>query len=486
MNITPSLNHLLSEINRLAFTVDRIEKEMGVLRKENQDLKQENQLLKLENQNLKQENQTLKQENQTLKRDLERIKIKKNSNNSHIPPSQDIARKNKSLRQKSDKKQGGQFGHDGHTLKMVDTPDEVKDYQPNYCKLCGENLSQIPAILIGSRQTVEIPPIEPLIIQHNVYRKICNCGYCADAAFPENITAPISYGSSVQGLVSYLHTRQYLPYDRMKEFFNDVLGVSLSGGSLRNMIHRTANKALPYYEEIKNRLLKSSVVGSDETSVKVNGDKNWMWTWQNSNLTFITHSDNRGFDTIKEHFKDGLPNTILLHDRYACHFQTTTATHQICLVHLQRDLQYLNDLYKDKCAWVLSFRNLIKEAMELKKQLSIQDHYQPHQLRNEMEERLCNLLKEEIDHNFKKAISLQKSLRKHQNYILTFLYHPKVPPDNNGSEQAIRNIKVKQKVSGLFRSISGAEDFAILRSLTDTVLKSGQNVLAALTLISNT
>jgi len=171
---------------------------MGVLRKENQDLKQENQLLKLENQNLKQENQTLKQENQTLKRDLERIKIKKNSNNSHIPPSQDIARKNKSLRQKSDKKQGGQFGHDGYTLKMVDTPDEVKDYQPNYCKLCGEDLTQIPAILIGSRQTVEIPPIEPLIVQHNVYRKICNCGYCADAAFPENITAPISYGSSVQ------------------------------------------------------------------------------------------------------------------------------------------------------------------------------------------------------------------------------------------------------------------------------------------------
>lgn len=479
MNITPTLSHLLSEINKLVSTVDRLEKEVSALRKENQDLKQENQLLKLENQNLK-------RENQNLKRELECLKIKKNSNNSHIPPSQDIARKNKSLRQKSDKKQGGQFGHEGQTLKMVETPDEVINYQPNYCKLCGEDLSLTPAILIGSRQTVEIPPIKPLIVQHNVYRKICNCGHCAVAAFPKNITAPISYGSSVQGLVSYLHTRQYLPYERMKEFFNDVLGISVSGGSLRNLIHRTADKALPYYEEIKNRLLTSSVVGSDETSVKVNGSKHWMWTWQNSHLTFITHSGNRGFDTIKEHFKDGLPNTVLLHDRYACHFQTSAVTHQICLVHLQRDLQYLNDLYKDKCSWVLSFRELVKEAMELKKQLSIQDYYQPNLLRNEMEEKLSNLMEEEIDHNFKKAISLQKSLRKHQDYILTFLYHPKVPPDNNGSEQAIRNIKVKQKVSGLFRSLSGAEDFAVLRSITDTVLKSGQNVLAALTLISNT
>lgn len=477
MNISPSLNHLLSEVNRLGSAVGKLEKGMSELREENRGLK-------LENKKLRQENLVLKQDNQALKRELEQVKTKKNSDNSHIPPSQDMTRKNKSLRQKSGKKQGGQSGHEGHTLKIVDTPDEVKDYYPDYCKGCGTDLSQTPSVLLGSRQTIEIPPIRPVIVQHNVHGKVCNCGYCTEAAFPESAAAPIGYGASVHGLASYLHTRQYLPYERMKEFFNDVLNISMSSGTLRNMIHRTAIKAMPYYNEIKKRLQNSASVGSDETSVKVNGNKDWMWTWQSNNLTFITHSDNRGFATIEEHFKDGLPNTVLQHDRYACHFKTTVAAHQICLVHLQRDLQYLNDLYKNECRWVLDFRRLIKEAVDLKKMLSIPDYYPPNQGRTEIEENLSGLLNEKIDSKFKNAVALQKSLLKHHDSILTFLYHPKVPPDNNRSEQAIRNIKVKQKISGLFRSESGAADFAILRSITDTVLKSSQNVLGALTLIS--
>jgi len=246
---------------------------------------------------------------------------------------------------------------------MVDRPDEIKDYRPNYCNRCGEDLSGRPAVLLGSRQSVEIPPIRPFIVQHNVYGKVCSCGHCNETDFPENVTAPINYGSGIQALASYFHTRQYLPYERMKELFKDIMGVSMSSGTLRNMIYRMATKAQPYYSEIKNRIQSSASVGSDETSVKVNGNKHWMWTWQSNGLTFITHSDNRGFATIEEHFKDGLPHSVLQHDRYACRFKTKVAAHQICLVHLLRDLQYLNDLYKNKCRWVLDFRQLIEKAI---------------------------------------------------------------------------------------------------------------------------
>ena len=86
--------------------------------------------------------------------------------------------------------------------------------------------------------------------------------------------------------------------------------------------------------------------------------------------------------------------------------------------------------------------------------------------------------------NHSKARTMQKKLLNHQQSILYFLYHPKVPPDNNGAERAIRNIKVKQKISGQFKSEDGANSFAVLRSLIDTTIKSGQNVLNALSLIA--
>lgn len=121
--------------------------------------------------------------------------------------------------------------HDGHTLKMVDMPDAVKDYQLHYYKYCGMDLSQTPAVLLGSRQIIETPPIKPVIVQYNIYGKVCNCVHCTEATFPESISAPVSYGTSVHGLAAYLHTRQ-LPYERMKEFFNDVLNISMSGGTL--------------------------------------------------------------------------------------------------------------------------------------------------------------------------------------------------------------------------------------------------------------
>ena len=115
---------------------------------------------------------------------------------------------------------------------------------------------------------------------------------------------------------------------------------------------------------------------------------------------------------------------------------------------------------------------LVAEALDLKKQLSAPEDYQENKKRQMLLVRLHDLLHFTLNEKYKKTRNLQKSLLKHQQYILYFLYHPKVPPDNNGSERAIRNIKVKQKVSGQFKSTEGAVDFAILRSIIDTTCKS--------------
>lgn len=261
------------------------------------------------------------------------------------------------------------------------------------------------------------------------------------------------------------------------------MGLPLSVGGINHILKRLTAKALPYYDQIKERISKSVFVGTDETGVRVNGQKDWVWVWQNDDLTFITHSDNRGFKTIEENFNEGLPNSILGHDRFACHFNCEAMHHQICTPHLLRDLQYISVLYAES-RWATEMKALLGEALELKKQLTLPEYYGACHERESIQAKLLELLNCAIDEKYKKARTLQKSLLKHQQYILYFLYHPKVPPDNNGSERAIRNIKVKQKISGQFKSDEGADGFTILRSVIDTIIKSGQNVLNALSLIA--
>jgi transposase len=99
-------------------------------------------------------------------------------------------------------------------------------------------------------------------------------------------------------------------------------------------------------------------------------------------------------------------------------------------------------------------------------------------------EKFDELLLFKLNENHKKSRNLQKSLLKYHQYVFYFLYNPEVPPDNNEFERAIRNIRVKQKISGQFKSDPGADGFAILRSVIDTTIKSGQNVLNTLTLIA--
>lgn len=123
--------------------------------------------------------------------------------------------------------------------------------------------------------------------------------------------------------------------------------------------------------------------------------------------------------------------------------------------------------------------------MEVKKQMRPADYYQPYQPRSHIEGALDAMLDKEINPKHKELASFKKRIVKYRDYLLVFLYHQKVPPDNNGSERAIRNLKVKQKISGQFKAMAGAKQFAVLRSITDTAIKNGQNVLNALLLIAN-
>lgn len=433
---------------------------------------------------LRKENGQYTREIKQLKEKLAKYEHPKNSNNSSIPPSKDENRafKSKSLRKKTGRKPGGQKGHEGTTLEMTDDPDHTIEHAPEYCECCGKDIGTVPGEFVARRQEVDIPPIRPVITEHRIYKKQCSCGHVTTSDFPGGITASISYGPMIESLTGYFHSRQYIPFLRMQEIFRDIFSVPISEGGIHCLLNRLCDKAHPWYQKIWEQVMRSSVVGSDETGGRLNGKRIWVWTWQNSRYTWLTGTDNRGYKTIEESFPTGFGNTVLVHDCWRSHFQTGVQTHQLCTAHLLRELKYLEERYQHR--WPVRFTKFILDGLELKKHMDPGDYYQPLQQRTDLEKRLDRLLASRIDQNHKELVSFQKRMLKYKDFILTFLYHPKVPPDNNGSEQAIRNVKVKQKVSGQFKSWKGVNNFLILRSITDTALKNKQPVLNALNLIA--
>lgn len=429
----------------------------------------------------------LVREVQFLKQRLSKYEHPKNSNNSSVPPSKDENRpkRNQSLRQKSGLKPGGQHGHKGNTLKMVEKPDIMQEHMPCYCNRCGQNISDIPFVLAGKRQVIDIPELKISVTEHQIFSRVCTCGCETTSKYPEQANAPVSYGNNIESLTGYFHARQYIPFRRMKEFFNDVFHVPISEGGIHYLLNKLAIKAQPAYEMIKQKLLSSSlgVIGADETGVKVAGNKYWAWVWQNQDATFISITDNRGQKSITENFEKGFENAVLVHDCWASHFNTVAASHQICIAHLLRDLNYLTERYNHK--WSKVCKTLFKSALNLEKSMNSVDYYINNPRRKQIESRMKVLLDYQLPDKHEEIATFQKRMRKYRDYIFTFLYHPNVPPDNNSSERAIRNIKVKQKVSGQFKSPHGAFIFAVIRSVTDTIIKNNQNVVESLNTIAN-
>jgi transposase len=420
-----------------------------------------------------------------LEQEVHLLRNKKNSGNSSIPPSKDENRpkRNQSLRKSSGKKPGGQHGHKGKTLEMTDSPDEIIKIEPDYCQCCGESLTTLPGRKSESRQIVDIPPIQALFTEYQVFKKKCPCGHVTVPDFPQGVTSPIAYGSNIEALTGYFHARQYLPFARMQEMFNDIFNINISEGGIHCLLNRFADKVSPVYELIRQRVEQGKVVGTDETGGKVNGKKHWFWTWQTPRHTYIAHSDNRGAVTINTHFPNGFPQSTLVHDAWRAQISTTAKSHQACLSHLQRELKYLNQLYPEN-KWGNKFLLLLYGSIEFERKMKPPDYEGKNTERDKIMGRFNHLLLNPPSQEHKELYTFYKRMVRDQQHIFTFLFIPEVPPDNNASERAVRNIKVKQKISGQFKIVSAAQNFAKIRSVIDTTIKNGLSVLDALALIA--
>lgn len=417
---------------------------------------------------------------------------KKNSTNSHKPPSTDGLRKpvTKSLRKSSHRQTGGQLGHKGHTLVLTTTPDHVITYSPTHCTCCNTSLEHEAVKGYRIRQVYDLPPIQIEVTEHKVEQKECpHCHSVQEALFPSTVSHPVQYGPNIKGLIPYLTHYQCLSLKRTKEFFQDCFGHSISEGTLVNHTNGFSAQLQPFIQEVKEKILQSSVVHFDETGMRVESKTQWLHTASTPEVTFQHIHEKRG----KEAMDAGeiLPSFsgIAMHDGWKSYDVYTDCRHVLCNAHLLRDLQGIIDNAGE--SWAQQMQEFLTQALSLKKQYKGNI---PEMERKNLFTTYHSILNEPqvSSSEFKKkrkqtpSQNLWNRFVKYADRILAFLERPDIPFDNNQAERDIRMTKVKQKVSGTFRSKKGAESFCQIRSFISTMKKQKQSVLQAMSQVIET
>jgi transposase len=421
---------------------------------------------------------------------------KKDSTNSSKPPSSDIGKphRTQSLRIKSGKKPGGQIGHIGETLSFSTTPNITKTYTIKHCECCKKNISDISASGYERRQVFDIPPIEMLVTEHQ--SEIKNCPHCHTvnrAVFPAEVSQPVQYGTNIQQLAVYFTQYQLLPYRRTSEMFKDLFGLSLSQSFLVNNNTRCAVKLEPFITQLKSTLLNQPVLHVDETGFYFEGQRNWLHTICTDKHTFYGSHIKRGSEAIYDMgvlpFYDGR----LIHDFWKP-YNEFGCTHGLCNVHHLRDLTFCHQI--EQSSWAGDAKQLLLNLHE-KVMIAKNDEGATRLSKRQQQywnKKYDDLMKAGLQmhpitekvkgkRGVVKKSKTQNMLHRFINYkeqILAFTKNFLVPFGNNLAEQAIRMMKVKQKVSGCFRSKQGAQDFATIRSYIATAKKQNIPIMEAL------
>jgi transposase len=436
-----------------------------------------------------------------LQKALERIKalegqLSKNSRNSSKPPSSDGLNKPKpkSLRQKGQRKTGGQNGHAGKTLNQVENPDVVVTHTAELCETCLTSLVEVAPLGFERRQEFDLPAIQPIVTEHQAEIKTCpHCGCQTKGKFPEGITQPVQYGPRVKATASYLSHYQLLPYARLQELFEDVFKLPLSEGTLFN-VNKVCYEKLEEYEiHVKQLLIKSPVVHFDESGLRVMKKLNWLHVASTENLTHYEMHKKRGLDAMEAigilpKFKGRA-----VHDHWKPYFHYGNK-HGLCNGHHLRELTYHEEQYSQQ--WAAQLKDCLleskkevdahKEAGDLKMnpaRVSYFSRKYSHILREGLKEIPPVHTPEKKRGKPKQhpAKNLLDRLRDFKRETLAFMYDFTVPFTNNRAEQDIRMIKVKQKISGCFRSQQGSQTFCRVRGYISTARKNALNPLDALT-----
>jgi transposase len=413
-----------------------------------------------------------------LKKEIEALKhpVGKDSTNSSIPSSKELIRQTRSQRKKSGKKPGGQQGHQGHYRERTPHPDKIIQVQASHCANCGTPLGEVEGTIGQIAQEVDIPPITPLTTEYQQVVKVCACGHSNSLPLP--IEGSVKIGPHMGALITYFNVEHRIPYKRLSQVATDVLGFAISEGTIANKLRHMLSQTKEIVQQIKNHVIAAPWIGSDETGTRVAGKTWWEWVWQSPLASYFVIDPRRGYPVVQEHFTQNYQG-VIVHDGWSAQNKTQASAHQLCHAHLVRNVQYAID--KERSVWAYRVQRLLLKSQRARDAIWQKD-VSAERRKTVMQfylHALENLLEMPLVH--KEERRLQKRLIKHQEWIFTFMAYPDVPPDNNSSERAIKAAKLKDKVSGGFRSDAGASQFAHLLSLTQTLRKQHLPILATLT-----
>lgn len=423
--------------------------------------------------------------------------LAKDSHNSHKPPSSDGFRVGiKSVRVKSGKGVGGQKGHEGKSLNFAERVDEVVVHGVGKeCHRCGRSLARMRVSGYERRQVWDIPEIKMRVVEHRALVKRCpGCGESVRGEFPEEVKSPVQYGEKIKSLGVYLNQYQLLPYERTSQLLEDVFGCSMSVATIETLIGECYQNLEETEQEIREEIIESSVVNVDETGIAIEGKRKWLHVASTPELTQYAVHEKRGKEAtdameILPRFKGSV-----VHDGWKP-YQNYDTEHGLCNAHHLRELTFIEEEYQQN--WADKMKELlvqIKEKVEEEKALGKEALHATQKqafvvkYQALLEEGFVqNPPTESGQKNHRRgrvkqnpAKNLLDRLEIYQDQVLAFMEDFRVPFDNNLAERDLRMMKVRQKISGCFRTWQGAKAFCRIRGYISTMRKQGENILFAI------
>jgi transposase len=413
--------------------------------------------------------------------------LNKNSKNSSKPPSSDGFKKPVSLRESSGKKVGGQRGHEGNGFKITQEPDEYIRHEPEACVNCprsGECRDNQE--ICETRYEIDIN-IQTVTTAHQAVRVKCpETAQILTGKFSETINATIQYGTNLKALVVSLNTIGMVSINRVHEILSGLFGIPLSTGTITTMISECAEKVSETVDEIKKAIINSPVIHNDETGIRVDKQTMWAHTASTGSLTYIDVVPKRGKDGINAIGILTEYQGISVHDCWGPYFRYDSIIHGLCCAHLRRELTGVVE--NTGQAWAQNMIDMLLCMKYDKEELTEQGKTEADQsMSDEYNNAYDEIIADAINQNplpepsdkkkgrpkKGKVRALIDRLVKHKDKIILFFTDFSVPFDNNQAERDIRMFKVKQKVSGCFRTIAGVKQFAAILSYLNTARKQG-------------
>jgi hypothetical protein len=340
----------------------------------------------------------------------------------------------------------------------------------------------------------DVPPVRVEVTEHQAEVKVCpRCGGQVKGKFPEAVTQPVQYGPRLQAQASYLNIYQLIPLARTCELLGDFYGHTPAEAIVLASNGTVVDRITSSVDAIKQYLIAADVAHFDESGLRVEGQLNWLHVASTDHLTYYDVQPKRGQDGMRAagilpEFKGRA-----VHDHWQSYFTFKDCQHALCNAHHLRELQFVVDQYGQ--AWAQEMMQLLLDIKaEVDAALSEQMSLPPERLAH-FEQRYNELIVQGLEANPPPADpppkkrgrrkqsppkNLLDRLQQHMLQVLAFMYDFGVPFDNNLAERDVRMVKIKQKISGAFRTLAGAETFCAIRSYISTARKQGQNVIDAL------